>query len=140
MKDLSFSPVSLCVSGDYAVAGGQWGELALHSMSLGTLHTLSLGSSINNAVCISPPGRDRVLVSSNDYCVRVLSLPDLLVREVIHLPAPVNHASASADGARMAACGDMDTVFLFDIRQGKAHSKVELRSTWDKDKVGIGQF
>lgn len=123
-------PVSLTANGDVVVCGGQLGELTVLRRSTGATQTLSLGSSINNAAHISSrPGQDLLLVSNNDRFVHVFGLNDLVLRESIELPAPVNHASVSHDGRHLVACGDTDTVYLFDVREGGYHSRIALPST-----------
>ncbi|KAJ1842261.1 hypothetical protein LPJ57_010067, partial [Coemansia sp. RSA 486] len=153
LGDLSFDPVSMAVSGDYIVVGGQRAELAVGKLSEpGTTTVVRSGGSINNFVALDQQpafgGRrrlrdsaaftddgvtnlnitgeqnvPRLLVCNNDHTVRLLALPTLDLLTELRFPTAINYASVSPDGAKMCVVGDSNQVFLFN-KNGDSFEKM----------------
>ena len=86
---------------------------------------MTVGGSINNALCISKhAGQHRILVCSNDESIKVFSLPDLQRITTISFPTAVNYASVSPDGRKMVAVGDSSQVFLYNVTPEGDYEKV----------------
>ncbi|KAJ3304614.1 hypothetical protein HDV03_002567 [Kappamyces sp. JEL0829] len=103
LKELAFSPTS--------IASGS--------------SQLTVGGSINNALCISKHnGQTRILICNNDETIKVYSLPDLQRITSISFPTAVNYAAVSPDGKRMVVVGDTAQVFLYSITSSGAYEKM----------------
>jgi WD40 repeat protein len=80
----------------------------------------------------------RLLVCNNDETIKVYSLPSLQRLTTLGLPTAVNHgtflndintfipviASVSPDGRRLAAVGDSNQIFIFDITAGGYYQRI----------------
>ncbi|KAJ1892270.1 hypothetical protein LPJ66_006448 [Kickxella alabastrina] len=123
LGDLEFDPVSMAISGDYIVVGGQRAELAVGRLSEpGNLTVVRSGGSINNfdsVTNLNITGEHdvpRLLVCNNDHSVRLLALPNLDLLTELRFPTAVNYAAISPDGTKMCVVGDSNEVFLFHKR------------------------
>ena len=94
---------------------------------------LTVGGSINNALCISHHGgQDRLLVCNNDESLKIYSLPGLERVASISFPTAVNYAAVSPDGKKLAVVGDSSEVFLYNITASGSYEKISsLRGTND---------
>jgi len=81
-----------------------------------TIFKDAVGDSVNNALHIAKDisGQLRLFVCNNDKSIRVFSLPRMsLTHHIDCLPAPVNYAALSPDGASLAFVGDCNQCFLY---------------------------
>ncbi|KAI7825497.1 WD40-repeat-containing domain protein [Kickxella alabastrina] len=123
LGNLEFDPVSMAISGDYIVVGGQRAELAVGRLSEpDNLTVVRSGGSINNfdsVTNLNITGEHdvpRLLVCNNDHSVRLLALPNLDLLTELRFPTAVNYAAISPDGTKMCVVGDSNEVFLFHKR------------------------
>ncbi|KAI8914668.1 WD40-repeat-containing domain protein [Gorgonomyces haynaldii] len=116
LKDLSFSPTSICSGYGYLAAGGQRSQLAVRSLDTNWTSQVTVGGSINNSMFISNHfGETRLLICNNDETIKIYSLPDLVRLQTIQFPTAVNAAAVSPDGRKLIAVGDSQQVFLYNI-------------------------
>jgi WD40 repeat protein len=124
MKDLQFSPTSITAGCGFLAAGGQRSQLMIRKLNSDWSAQMTVGGSINNALCISKhAGQHRILVCNNDETIKVLSLPDLQRVCSLTFPTAVNYASVSPDGRKMVAVGDSSQVFLYNITADGTYEK-----------------
>ncbi|KAI8847633.1 WD40-repeat-containing domain protein [Chytridium lagenaria] len=98
-KDLTFSPTS---------------------MTAGFAQT-TVGGSINNAMCLSShQGQTRLMICNNDETIKVYSFT------YVSLPTAVNYCSVSPDGRKLAAVGDSNQVYLYDVTSSGNYQKVAV--------------
>ncbi|KAL1915725.1 uncharacterized protein VTP21DRAFT_6484 [Calcarisporiella thermophila] len=113
-KSLPFEPTSLTSSHGFLAAGGNRSQLLVRELNSGWKKTMSVGGSINNALCISQHSEGPcLLVCNNDETIKVYSLPELHHLFSIPLPTAVNYASVSPDGTKLVAVGDSTDAYLF---------------------------
>ena len=92
----------------------------------------TVGGSINNAMTISSHlDSTRLLICNNDESIKIYTIPDMQRVAQITLPTAVNYCSVSPDGKKMAAVGDSNQVFLYDIRAGGYHRTAILTASND---------
>lgn len=117
----------------FLAAGGQRSQLMVRQLSNNWFAQTTVGGSINNSLCISNiHGQTRLLICNNDETIKVYSLPGLQRIASITLPTAVNYASVSPDGRKLAAVGDTNLVYLFDISaSGTYHKVASLTATND---------
>jgi WD40 repeat protein len=102
---------------NYLAVGGQRSQLVVRRLDTGWFGQISVGGSINNALCISKQQEGlRLLICNNDETIKVYSLPELNRVCSISVPTAVNYCAVSPDGRKMAAVGDSNQVYLYDIR------------------------
>ncbi|KAK9718180.1 hypothetical protein K7432_005695 [Basidiobolus ranarum] len=132
IKDLLFSPNSMTAGCGYLAAGGHRSQLAVSQLNSNWFVNISVGGSINNALCISNHlGSTRLLVSNNDQTIKVYLLPSMYKVASISFPTAVNYAAVSPDGTKMVAVGDSNEVFLFDITADGYKNVATYTSTID---------
>ncbi|KAI9359547.1 WD40-repeat-containing domain protein, partial [Zopfochytrium polystomum] len=125
LKDIAFPPASMTTGEGYLAAGGQSSQLMVRQLATNWFAQTNVGGSINNAMCISNHhGQTRLLISNNDETIKVYSLPGLQRIASISLPTAVNYASVSPDGRRLAAVGDSNQVYLFDVSASGSYSRI----------------
>ncbi|KAJ1921342.1 hypothetical protein H4219_000659 [Mycoemilia scoparia] len=152
MESLNFDPVSIAVSDDYLVVGGQHSELAVTSLKDPRNTKITyIGGSINNYVVFDAQKKGcrqrdsgymedsvshedgmhmssqhpHLLLCNNDHTIRIVSVPEINVLFEVQLPTAVNYASVSPDQTKVVAVGDSNEVFLFN----KRGSDLELVTT-----------
>ena len=112
----------------YVAAGGQRSQLLVGHLTSPWTNQISVGGSINNALCISrhaPTNTTRLLICNNDETIKIYELPTLQRIASITLPTAVNYCAISPDGRRMVAVGDSNQVFLFDVSPSGTYTKVD---------------
>lgn len=86
---------------------------------------MTVGGSINNALCISKHfDQTRLLICNNDETIKIYSLPDLARLATLTFPTAVNYASVSPDGKKMVVVGDTSQVYLYNISTSGNYEKV----------------
>ena len=86
---------------------------------------MTVGGSINNALCISKFGNEaRILICNNDETIKIYSLPELQRITSISFPTAVNYAAVSPDGSKMVVVGDSSQVFMYAITSSGAYEKI----------------
>ena len=97
---------------------------------------MTVGGSINNALCISKfNDQTRILICNNDETIKVYSLPDLQRITTISFPTAVNYASVSPDGSKMVVVGDTAQVFLYAITRSGAYERISSLTGFLKENV-----
>eukprot|EP00732_Lithocolla_globosa_P001638 Lithocolla_globosa_v1_NODE_851_length_3187_cov_22.354406.p1 type:complete len:323 gc:universal NODE_851_length_3187_cov_22.354406:673-1641(+) len=126
---LNYAPTSMTASSHYLATGGHDSELTVRDFIKNQVYNITIGGSINNCCVVSfHCNETRLLVANNEKAIKVFNLPSLDLVETILLPMPVNFCAVSPDGQKLAAVGDTNKVFLFDIRAQSYHP-MDIRST-----------
>jgi WD40 repeat protein len=90
---------------------------------------MTVGGSINNALCISKFGNEaRILICNNDETIKIYSLPELQRITSISFPTAVNYAAVSPDGRKLVVVGDSSQVFMYAITASGAYEKMATMS------------
>ncbi|KAJ1514561.1 hypothetical protein HMI54_012516 [Coelomomyces lativittatus] len=125
LKDLSFPPTCITTSHGYLAVGGQRSQLLVRQLTSNWFSHTSVGGCINNALSvINQGGSIRLLVSNNDESIKIYTLPSLVKVSCLSLPTAVNHSSVSPDGSTLAAVGDCNQVFLFNLTPSGGYHKL----------------
>ncbi|KAJ3099331.1 Cilia- and flagella-associated protein 43 [Phlyctochytrium planicorne] len=127
LKDLTFSPTSMTAGLGYLAAGGQRSQLIVRQLNSTWFAQTTVGGSINNAMCLSShQGQTRLMICNNDETIKVYALPSLQRITSVSLPIPVNYCSVSPDGRKLAAVGDSNQVYLFDVTPSGNYQRVAV--------------
>lgn len=110
--------------------GGQRSQIAVRNTNTDWFETVNVGGSINNSICIAEQlsGQTRMYICNNDETIKIYGLPDLNRVAVLPLPTAVNYCSVSPDGRKLAAVGDTNQVFIYDITN-ENYSKISTLQT-----------
>ncbi|KAJ3212328.1 Cilia- and flagella-associated protein 43 [Dinochytrium kinnereticum] len=127
LKDLTFSPTSMTAGHGYLAAGGQRSQLIVRQLSSNWFAQTTVGGSINNAMCLSShQGQIRLMICNNDETIKVYALPSLQRITSVSLPTAVNYCSVSPDGRKLAAVGDSNQVYLYDVNSSGSYQKTSV--------------